>query len=385
MNRNIPYGRQNLDAGDIESVVDILRSPMITQGPKIEEFEAALARHCQCEHAVAFNSGTAALHAAYFAAGLDRDDEFIVPANTFAATANAGLYLGASPVFCDSEPDTGNMDVGILDKLFTSRTRLVVPVHYAGHPVDMEPLAEMAARHGALVIEDACHALGASYRGTRIGNCAYSEMSVLSFHPVKHITTGEGGAVLTNKAAYVSKLKAFRSHGVYRDSFTEESHGPWYYEMRDLGYNYRITDMAAALGLSQLGKLDRFVDQRREVASKYARAFENCPFFELPPERPWARSAYHLYHIRLNQGPLERKPQVFTDLREAGIGVQVHYIPVYLHPYYRNLGFKKGLCPRAEEFYQRVLSIPIFPGLADDEFDRVIETILEAMRGELDL
>lgn len=385
MNKNIPYGKQNLDAGDIESVVDILRSPMITQGPKIDEFEDALARKCGCGHAVAFNSGTAALHGAYFAAGLGRDDELIVPANTFAATSNAGLYLGARPVFCDVEPDTGNLDVGALEKLFTLRTKLVVPVHYAGHPVDMEPLADIAARRGALVIEDACHALGAHYKGEKIGTCSFSEMTVLSFHPVKHITTGEGGAVLTNNPDYTRKLKAFRSHGVYRDSFLEEPHGPWYYEMRDLGYNYRITDMAAALGLSQLGKLDRFVDERREVALRYAGAFEKCPFFELPVERSWAKSAYHLYYIRLNSGPLERKSQVFTDLREAGIGVQVHYIPVYMHPYYRNLGYEKGLCPMAEEFYRRVLSIPIYPGLGDEEFDRVIKTILEAMRGELDL
>ena len=375
----IPYGRQYIDREDISEVIAVLRAEFITQGPKIEEFEKALAAFCGAQFAVAFSSGTAALHAAYFAAGLSEGDEFIVPAITFCATANAGAFLGARPVFADVEKDTGNIDPEDLKKRITPRTRLIVPVHYAGHPVDLETISQIARSHRIPVVEDACHALGAEYRGERIGSCRYSLMTVFSFHPVKPITTGEGGAVLTNSPEIYEKLRMFREHGITRDPsrFEFPSPGPWYYEMQFLGWNYRMTDFQAALGLSQLKKLPAFIARRREIAARYQEIFGENPFFDLPSERDYARSGYHLYAVQLKNVALERKAALFTALRDRGVGVQVHYLPVYWHPFYRKRGYLPGLCPQAEEFYHRELSLPIYPAMSQEEVDRVAKIVMK--------
>ena len=402
----IPYGRQLIEEDDIAAVTAVLRSDFLTQGPAVEAFEGALSAYAGAAFAVCFSSGTAALHAAYQAAGITRGDEVITTPITFAATANAALYVGARPVFTDVEQDTGNIDATLVEGVLTSRTKAVVPVHYAGHPVDMEKLSTFARSRGLIVIEDACHAIGAEYKvqgtgselptrnhaqawkpGTgesiapwfSVGACAHSDMTVFSFHPVKQITTGEGGAVLTNNPDYYERLLRFRTHGITKDHFSREPDGDWYYEMQFLGFNYRMTDLQAALGTSQLAKLDRFVQRRREIAARYDSAFAENPWFDIPVERGYARSSVHLYPIRLKQGPRERRKEIFRAMRDAGLGVQVHYIPVYLQPYYQGLGYASGLCPMAEDFYSREISIPLYPGLTDQQVELVIDRLKEVL------
>jgi UDP-4-amino-4,6-dideoxy-N-acetyl-beta-L-altrosamine transaminase len=376
MSRFIPYSRQWIDKEDIEAVLNVLGSDFLTQGPKVKEFEDALSKYTGTGYAVAFSSGTTALHAAYFAAGIGPGDEIITSPVTFAATANAALYLGAKPVFVDVEPDTGNINPALIDGAVTKSTKAIVPVHYAGHPADMDEVHEIAKRHKIPVIEDACHALGAQYKGKKIGSI--SEMSVFSFHPVKPITTGEGGAVCTDDEKHYKKLLMFRAHGVTKDDFKNEPHGGWYYEMQLLGYNYRLTDIQAALGLSQLKKLDGFTQKRRVVAEEYAKLFEGNQYFDVPVERDYARSCWHLYPIRLKDEYVGRKKSLFEKLRSEGLGVQVHYIPVYLHPYYRSLGYAEGLCPAAEDFYRRELSIPIHQGMEEEDVQYVRDALFGA-------
>lgn len=408
----IPYGRQWIGPDDIEAVTRVLQSDFLTQGPAVEAFESALTAFTEARYAVVFSSGTAALHAAYFAAGVTLGDEVITSPITFAATSNAALYLGATPVFVDVEPDTGNMDVACLEQAVTPKTKAIVPVHYGGHPADLNAVSLIAKQCSLVVIEDASHALGAKYRMTRgrnqksgartdletdpdtpasgypaqdhtgnwlkIGNCACSDMTVFSFHPVKHITTGEGGAVLTNRSDYHERLILFRSHGITRDSEKfkiQNSQGDWYYEMQSLGFNYRMSDIQATLGMSQLRKLDHFVSRRREIAEKYGTAFAYNPWFATPCERGYVKSSYHLYPIRLSQRLRKEKNRIFSSLKEADIGVQVHYIPVYLHPYYLEMGYKKGQCPAAEDFYQREISIPLHPLMNDEDVDMVINAV----------
>lgn len=376
----LPYGKQYIDEDDINDVVKVLKSDFITQGPKIGEFEEKLAQYCGSKYAVAFNSGTSALHGAYFASGLEKGDEIITSPNTFVATSNAALYLNAKPVFCDVEKETGNLDVSNVEEKITEKTKLIVPVHYSGNPVDLKELYKIAEENDIKIIEDAAHALGAKYNEEKIGNSRYSKMSILSFHPVKHITTGEGGAVLTNDDDYYEKLLMFRSHGITKNHFVNEPHGDWYYEMHHLGFNYRITDIQSALGLSQLKKLDKFVERRREIAKSYEAAFEGNPFFETIVEKDSCESSYHLYPILIKDEYKDRKKEIFSKLREEGIGVQVHYIPVYLQPYYQNMGFKKGLCPVCEDFYQREISIPMYPTMDDEDVDYSVEKIFKVFK-----
>ncbi|ADR18621.1 UDP-4-keto-6-deoxy-N-acetylglucosamine 4-aminotransferase [Calditerrivibrio nitroreducens DSM 19672] len=392
----IPYGKQNIDEEDIQSVVEVLMSDFLTQGPKIDEFEEKLAEFCGAKYAVLFNSGTAALHAAYFSIGLSKGDEFITTPITFVATANAGVYLGAKPVFVDIEKDTGNIDAGKIEDKISDRTKLIVPVHYAGHPCDMKKIKEIADKYNLKVVEDGCHALGAEYivqcssfnvQGStfKVGSCQFSDMTVFSFHPVKHITTGEGGAVLTNKKEYYEKLLIFRTHGITRDvskfkAQDSASEGDWYYEMQCLGYNYRMTDIQAALGMSQLKKLDNFVERRRQIAKKYYSIFKELDYFDLPEEKVYAHHSYHLYHVRLKDKYVRRKVDIFRMLRGNGVGVQVHYIPVYWQPFYEELGFKKGICTDAEDFYRREISLPIYPAMTDEDVDFVASKIDEVFR-----
>ena len=378
----IPYGKQWIDDEDIKEVVKVLKSDFITQGPKVREFEEKLAEFAGTRYAVVFNSGTSALHAAYFSLGLSTGDEFITTPLTFAATSNAGLFLDAKPVFCDVEKDTGNLDAGLIEEKITSRTKLIVPVHYAGHPCDMERIKEIADKYGLFIVEDACHAPGARYKGFRIGSCEYSDVTVFSFHPVKHITTGEGGAVLTNREDLYEKLLMFRNHGITKDDkkFTKEKEGDWYYEMQFLGFNYRMTDVQAALGISQLKKLDKFIEKRRRIVEIYNKAFENNPYFDIPVEKEYAYHSYHLYPIRLKDPYKDKRAEIFQLLRKKGLGVQVHYIPVYLHPYYQGQGYRGEKCPVAEDFYGREISLPIYPAMTKEDIDYVIKTVLRVFK-----
>src|SRR6202167_4220387 len=347
----LPYGRQSVSEDDVQAVVDVLRSDWLTTGPKVAEFEEALAAKVGAKYAVAFRSGTAALHGAAFAAGLKPGDEAITSPLTFAATANCVLYQGAQPVFADVSPDTLNLDPGRLAELITSNTHAVLPVDYAGHPADLDPILALAERHGLTVIEDACHALGAEYKGRRTGSIAH--MSVFSFHPVKHLATGEGGMVTTDRTDCAEALRRFRNHGISSDARQRQADGQWHYEMVLLGFNYRLTDIACALGLSQLNKLEKNFSRRREIAARYTHAFRSLHGMLIPSVRPNVNPAWHLYPIRVNPALLNAdRAQVFRALRAENIGVNVHYIPVHLHPYYRDqLGYRNGDYPVAEAVY----------------------------------
>jgi len=364
----IPYGRQTVEEDDIQAVIEVLRSDWLTTGPTVERFENALAERVGARFAVTFNSGTAALHAAYFAAGVGPGDEVVTSPLTFAATANAALYLGARPVFVDVQEDTGNLDPEQVRRVLTARTKVIAPVDFAGHPADLDELKEIAREAGAVLVEDACHALGAMYRGRSVGSIA--DMTVFSFHPVKHITTGEGGAVVTDNPTYYQRLRLFRNHGITRDAthLTREPEGPWYYEMQVLGYNYRLSDIAAALGFSQLRKLDRFLQRRREIATRYGELLKGLPL-QTPVPRSDVVPAWHLYVVRLSEP--ERRRAVVEGLHRLGIGVQVHYVPVYRHPYYRNIS-SRAYCPVAERVYAASLSLPIYPLLSDAEVERTV-------------
>ena len=310
------------------------------------------------------------MHAAYFALGLKKGDEMITSPNTFVASANAGLYLGANVQFCDIEKQTGNMDVSKIN--VSNNTKLITSVHYSGNPVDLKELSEI---ENVKIIEDGAHALGAKYNGKKIGSLTYSEMAMFSFHPVKHITTGEGGIIVTNDEEYYERLQLFRSHGITKNNLINESHGDWYYEMHELGFNYRITDIQCALGLSQLKKLDGFVNSRRKIAKIYNELFEDNPYFDVTIEKENRESAYHLYPILLKDEFVNHKKEIFTKLRANGLGVQVHYIPVYKQPFYHKLGFKEDLCPVCEEFYSKELSIPMYPTLSEEDIEFVKETL----------
>ncbi|EDP74920.1 UDP-4-amino-4,6-dideoxy-N-acetyl-beta-L-altrosamine transaminase [Hydrogenivirga sp. 128-5-R1-1] len=374
----IPYGRQFIDEEDIEAVVEVLKSDFITQGPKVKEFEDKLARYCGAKYCVVFNSGTSALLGAYYACGISEGDEVITSPITFVATTNMILVLRAKPVFVDVEPDTGNINSELIEGAITDKTKAIVPVHYAGHPVDMEKIRSVADRYGLRVIEDACHALGAEYKGSKVGSCEHSDAAVFSFHPVKHITTGEGGAVLTNDEDIYQKLLLIRNHGINREKFMYEPDGDWYYEVQALGFNFRLTDIQASLGISQLKKLDRFVRRRREIANYYANELGENPFFDLPVEKPYTLHSYHLYPVRLKDIYADIKREIVKKLREEGIGVQVHYIPVYRHPLYRELGYHNLLLPNAENFYKRVFTLPIYPSMKEEELKLVVGACKDA-------
>lgn len=360
----IPYGHQSTNESDIKAVTEVLKSDWLTQGPKIGEFEKKLAGYCGVKYAVVFSSGTAALHGAYFVAGLKKGDEFITSPLTFAATANAGLYLGARAVFADID-ENGNLDFKEARKKINKKTKAIAVVDYAGRPADLSEFKKIAKKNNLILIEDACHALGAKYNGKKIGSI--SDMTIFSFHPVKSITTGEGGAVLTNNRKYYEKLKIFRSHGITKDNlrFKSKTDGDWYYEMQYLGFNYRMTDIQAALGISQLKRLDKFIKARRKIVKNYKLLFRNyLKYIDIPKDdAKKCHSAWHLYVIKLKGGLIQKRAEIFKKLREIGIGVQVHYIPVYLQPHYRLFGYKEGLCPQAEKFYKSIISLPIYPDL----------------------
>ena len=371
----LPYGRQSIDDTDIQAVVDVLRSDWLTTGPKVGEFEEAFAARIGVGHAVSFSSGTAALHAAAFAAGLTTGDEAITSPMTFAATANCVLYQGATPVFADVCPDTLNIDPEQIAKKISSRTRAILPVAYAGHPADLDAIQQIASDRGLIVIEDACHALGAKYRGRVTGSIA--DMTVFSFHPVKHITTGEGGMVTTNNARFAETLRRFRNHGISSDARQRQNSGQWHYEMVLLGFNYRLPDIACALGIEQLKKLEANLTRRREIAARYTAAFRELPGVIPPATRPDADPAWHLYPIRLDLAKLAAdRAQIFRALRAENIGVNVHYIPVHRHPYYvEKFGYRGGEYPVAEDAYERLISLPMFHAMTEQDVSDVIRAV----------
>jgi perosamine synthetase len=373
----LPYGHQWIDDEDIAAVVAILKGDWLTMGPTVDAFENALAEKVGVRHAVSFSSGTAALHGAMYAAGVGHGDEVIVPPMTFAATSNAALYLGGLPRFADIAPETWCLDPAAAQQVVSDRTKAIVPVSFTGFPLPLESFRALAEQVGAVLIEDACHTLGGEREGRKVGRDA--DMTVFSFHPVKHITTGEGGMVVTDDDEFARRLRLFRSHGITKDpaQMRTEPHGPWYTEMQDLGYNYRLTDLGSALGLSQLRRLDAFVSRRRELAACYDRLLPelngttSAPVVETPPAHPG--HAYHLYAA--NFEPAVRK-HLFEELRKAGIGVQVHYLPVHLHRYYRErFGWKEGDFPVAERLYRGEISLPLFPSMENDDVSRVVEEI----------
>ena len=379
----LPYGRQSIDEDDIAAVVEALRSDYLTTGPRVGRFEARLAELVGAPQALAVANGTAALHAACAVAGLGPGDEVLVPALTFLASANCARYVGAEPVFVDVDPRSGLIDLDDAARRVSAKTKAIIPVHLNGRPVDLAGVAALAARHGLRVIEDAAHALGASYAGTKIGDCAHSDMAIFSFHPVKHITTGEGGAITTRSEELARALAEFRSHGMVRDParLEQPAPGPWYYEQQSLGFNYRITDLQCALGYSQLAKLERFVARRRALAARY-----DSLFAELAPVEPVAigtadsSSAYHLYAVLIDFAACDTtRAALMAGLRERGILTQVHYIPVPNQPYYRARGARPEDYPGAEAYYGQVLSLPLFPAMADTDVDRVVGALRDLL------
>ena len=355
----IPYSTQDVNDADVRAVIKTLRSGWLTQGPGVEQFEKALAKAAGTTYAVALNSGTAALHAAYFAAGIKKGDEVLVPALTFAATGNAALYLGAKPVFADIDQRTGNMSVADARKKITKKTKAIVPVDYAGRPADLAAFKKLARKHKLVFISDAAQSLGATYKGKPAGCIA--DMSIYSFHPVKSITTGEGGAVVTDNPEYARLVKLFRTHGITKDAayLKNKKEGGWYMEQHSLGFNYRMPDINASLGASQLKRLKSFITKRAAAARHYDTLLKNIPSLMLPAQDSVTnRSAWHLYPVRVDA---KKRRAVFDYLRSRGIGVQVHHIPVHTHPHYQKLGYKKGSCPNAERFYATAISIPLFP------------------------
>jgi UDP-4-amino-4,6-dideoxy-N-acetyl-beta-L-altrosamine transaminase len=380
----IPYGKHLVDEQDIDAVVDVLRNQFLTQGTIVPQFEQALCDYTGCQYATAVNSATSGLHVACLAVGVGQGDIVWTVPNSFVASANCALYCGADIDFVDIDVATRNIDVNALtNKLVNasksnSLPKVLIVVHFSGLSCDMHVIHALTQKYGIALVEDAAHALGGSYKHTKVGSCQYSDMAVLSFHPVKSITSAEGGAVLTNSKAYDDRIKLFGKHGVTRDvkHMETESHGPWYYQQIELGYNYRLSDLHAALGLSQLRKLDAFILRRTELALNYQEMLTDLPL-KLPVLRDYSKSAWHLYMVELTQH--DRK-SVFEQLHAKGVGVNVHYIPIHLHPFYQKMGFKQGDFPGAEFFYNNALTLPLFPSLSDQQQNTVIEVLHEILQ-----
>lgn len=368
--KNIPYGRQWVDDGDIKEVVKVLKSDWLTQGPKIEEFEKAVAKYCRTKYAVAVSSGTSALYIAYRVAKIKSGDEVITTPLTFAATSNAIVFCGAKPVFVDVEKHTLNIDYQKIEEKITKNTKAIATVDFAGWPCEYEEIKNIAQKHKLLLIEDACHALGAEYKKKKVGS--FADMTILSFHPVKHITTGEGGIVLTNDKNFYEKLKVLRNHGMEK----KPEKGGWYYEIKNPSFNFRMTDIQCALGLSQLKKIDEFLRRRRQIGRMYKQLLKDKGIM-LPSENNRANSAMHIYPIRLDLDKLKTdRKKIFEALRKKGIGVQVHYIPLHMQPFYqKKFGYKKGDFPKAEKYYEEAITLPLFPKMTDSDVKKVAKTV----------
>ncbi|QGH35223.1 UDP-4-amino-4,6-dideoxy-N-acetyl-beta-L-altrosamine transaminase [Gracilibacillus salitolerans] len=375
----LPYGTQWLDSSDTQEVINVLKGDYLTTGPTIEQFEQKIADYVGAQYAVAFSSGTAALHGACFAVGIQKNDQVITTPLTFAATSNTILYQGGDVLFADIDSNTYNISPKAIEALITDKTKAIITVDFTGQPVEYERIQEIAAKYAIPFISDSAHALGASYHQQKVGPLA--DMTMFSFHPVKHITTGEGGIITTDDPVYAQKLRDFRSHGITRDlKRLAVSDQPWYYEMQSLGFNYRMTDLQAALGLSQIKKIEKFLAKRRAIADKYNEAFRELDLISLPYQLPDTNSSWHLYVIRLQLNKLKaNRTEIFQALQKENIGVNVHYIPVYYHPYYQQLGYQKGLCPHAETLYQAIITLPLFPKMRETDVEDVITAVKKVL------
>lgn len=387
MTAMIPYGRQDISEADIQAVVDVLRSDWLTQGPAVPAFEARLAAYCGASHAVAVNSATSALHIACLALDVGKGDIVWTTPITFVASANCALYCGARVDFVDIDPRTYNMSVECLaEKLVLAEKtgdlpKVVIPVHLCGQPCDMAGIHALGQQYGFKIVEDASHAIGGKYRGEPIGNCRYSDITIFSFHPVKIITTGEGGMALTNDAKLAKRMRLLRSHGITREEseMTLAPDGPWYYQQIALGFNYRMTDLQAAMGLSQMQRLDEFVSRRQDIAKRYDALLADLPL-TIPWQHPHSYSGLHLYVIRLKLSGIKRSHrEIFDSLRMAGICVNLHYIPVYAHPHYQQFGYKAENYPESQQYYAEAISLPMYPALNETKQDQVIEELKKSM------
>ncbi|MDF2536395.1 MAG: UDP-4-amino-4,6-dideoxy-N-acetyl-beta-L-altrosamine transaminase [Bacillales bacterium] len=374
----LPYASQSIDQKDCDAVTEVLKSDFLTTGPTAKRFEVAIAEYVGAKYAVSFSSGTAALHGACHAAGVGIGDEVITSPITFAASANCALYLGATPVFADINEKTFNIDVKEIEKKITNKTKAIIPVDFTGQSVDIGAINELVKGTKIVVIQDAAHSFGTKYRNTLIGGLA--DMTEFSFHPVKTLTTGEGGMITTNNEEIYKKLVNFRSHCITRElkQFANETHGGWYYEQLDLGFNYRLTDFQAALGISQLSKIDGFIQRRKDIVNKYNEAFKNLEGIILQENADFSDTTNHLYVIRLDLSKLKvDRKMIYDSLIAEHIGAHVHYIPVYWHPYYQKIGYKKGLCPKAEALYESMLTLPLFPAMTDQDVQDVIDGVFK--------
>lgn len=378
-NTFLPYGRQWIDEDDLKAVIKTLKSEMLTTGPKIKEFEKIVTEFTGAKYGIAIANGTAALHAAVFAAGIGENDEVITSPITFAASANCVLYQRGKPVFVDIDPRTYNLDPQALEAKITAKTKAIIPVDFTGQPVDMDVIKALARKYNLVVVEDASHSIGATYKFEKVGVLA--DLTTLSFHPVKHVTCGEGGIILTDDDEYYKKLSMFRNHGIARNEQVQAENSPgWYYEQQVLGFNYRLTDIQAALGISQMKKIDRFIQRRREIAEKYNQAFGDFDLLTIPAQLPTTNSSWHLYVIKLTLEKLSvGRKEIYDAFHKENLGVQIHYIPVYYHPYYRRLGYQKGICPIAEDFYERIVTLPLFPAMSDQDVKDVIEIVYKVL------
>ena len=380
------YGKQSIDENDIDAVVEVLKSDFLTQGPAIEKFEKCVAEYCGAKYAVVVTSATAALHISCLSAGLGKDDILWTSPITFTASANCGRYCGADVDFVDIDPSTYNMSIAELEKKLQAaeiKPRVVVPVHLAGQSCEMDKIYKLSQKYGFKVIEDASHAIGADYKETKVGCCKYSDMTVFSFHPVKIVTTGEGGMVLTNDKDLYEKLVLYRSHGITRDPklMTGTADGPWYYQQIDLGFNYRMTDMQAALGYSQMQKVNEFVSKRRYLAKRYNELLKNINGIQLPDQNEDTKSSWHLYVVRVDFSKISKtKNQIFAEMKEKGICLNLHYIPVHTQPYYENLGFKGGDFPNSEKYYEEAFTLPLYYSLTDEQQDHIVKSLVEVLQ-----
>ena len=380
------YGKQSIDQNDIDAVVEVLKSDFLTQGPAIEKFEKCVAEYCGAKYAVAVTSATAALHISCLATGLGKGDILWTSPITFTASANCGRYCGADVDFVDIDPATYNMSIAELEKKLQAaeiKPRVVVPVHLAGQSCEMDKIYKLSQKYGFKVIEDASHAIGADYKETKVGCCKYSDMTVFSFHPVKIVTTGEGGMVLTNDKDLYEKLVLYRSHGITRDPklMTGTADGPWYYQQIDLGFNYRMTDMQAALGYSQMQKVNEFVSKRRYLAKRYNELLKNINGIQLPDQNEDTKSSWHLYVVRVDFSKISKtKNQIFAEMKEKGICLNLHYIPVHTQPYYENLGFKGGDFPNSEKYYEEAFTLPLYYSLTDEQQDHIVKSLVEVLQ-----
>ncbi|WP_289025430.1 UDP-4-amino-4,6-dideoxy-N-acetyl-beta-L-altrosamine transaminase [uncultured Phascolarctobacterium sp.] len=380
------YGKQSIDQNDIDAVVEVLKSDFLTQGPAIEKFEKCVAEYCGAKYAVAVTSATAALHISCLATGLGKGDILWTSPITFTASANCGRYCGADVDFVDIDPSTYNMSIAELEKKLQAaeiKPRVVVPVHLAGQSCEMDKIYKLSQKYGFKVIEDASHAIGADYKETKVGCCKYSDMTVFSFHPVKIVTTGEGGMVLTNDKDLYEKLVLYRSHGITRDPklMTGTADGPWYYQQIDLGFNYRMTDMQAALGYSQMQKVNEFVSKRRYLAKRYNELLKNINGIQLPDQNEDTKSSWHLYVVRVDFSKISKtKNQIFAEMKEKGICLNLHYIPVHTQPYYENLGFKGGDFPNSEKYYEEAFTLPLYYSLTDEQQDHIVKSLVEVLQ-----